>query len=60
MGCGGRLPSYLGMVIETVSRTFSKFQEDGLIAVRGRQLRILDAKRLSQLAHEPESMRMRG
>lgn len=54
------IASYLGMVIETVSRTFSRFQEDGLIAVRGRQLRILDAKRLSQQAHEPESMRMRG
>ncbi len=54
------IASYLGMVIETVSRTFSRLQEDGVIAVRGRQLRILDGTRLAKLAHEPESQRLRG
>lgn len=34
--------SYLGLKLETVSRTFSKFQEDGLMEVKQRQLRILD------------------
>ena len=34
--------SYLGLTLETVSRTFSKFQNDGLLFVRARQLRITD------------------
>lgn len=33
--------SYLGLVIETVSRSFTRLQEDGLIAVRGREIRLL-------------------
>lgn len=45
------IASYLGIVIETVSRTLTKMQDDGVIAVRGRQLRILDAARLDALAH---------
>ncbi len=43
--------SYLGLVIETVSRTLNKMQEDGLIGVHGRQVKILDMKRLSSMAH---------
>jgi CRP/FNR family transcriptional regulator len=43
--------SYLGLVIETVSRSFGKLQDDGIIQVRGRQLRILDPGRLRELAH---------
>lgn len=54
------IASYLGMVIETVSRTFSRLQDEGLINVRGRQLKILDDKRLNQLAHAPEEARLRG
>lgn len=54
------IASYLGMVIETVSRTFSKLQDDGVITVRGRQLRIVNVERLKKLAHEPEALRMRG
>lgn len=34
--------SYLGLKLETVSRTFSKFQEDGLINVQQKRIRILD------------------
>ncbi len=34
--------SYLGLVIETVSRTLSKMQDDGLIAVNGREVQVLD------------------
>src|SRR5690606_23355499 len=45
------IASYLGIVIETVSRTLTKMQEDGIIAVRGRQLRILEPARLDALAH---------
>ncbi len=42
---------YLGMVIETVSRAFTKLQDDGFIKVRGRKLRILDLSALTALAH---------
>lgn len=42
---------YLGLVIETVSRGFTRLQDDGLIKVRGRQLRILDPAGLSTMAH---------
>jgi CRP/FNR family transcriptional regulator, anaerobic regulatory protein len=38
--------SYLGMKLETVSRSFSKFAEDGLIEVHQRQVRILNVEKL--------------
>lgn len=34
--------SFLGLTLETVSRTFSRFQNDGLLFVRSRQIRITD------------------
>lgn len=40
--------SYLGLKLETVSRTFSKFQEEGLIGVQQRHIRVLDTKRLNE------------
>jgi CRP/FNR family transcriptional regulator len=43
--------SYLGLVIETVSRSFTKLQDDGLIAVRGRQIRLLQTAQLADRAH---------
>jgi CRP/FNR family transcriptional regulator len=48
--------SYLGMKLETVSRTFSKFVEDGLIKVNQRHVQILDAEGLHRIVHaaEPE------
>ena len=47
------IASYLGMVIETVSRTLTKMQEDGVIAVRGRQVTVLDAGRMDAMVHGP-------
>lgn len=47
------IASYLGMVIETVSRTLTRMQEDGVIAVRGRQVTVLDAERLDAMVHGP-------
>ena len=47
------IASYLGMVIETVSRTLTKMQDDGIISVRGRQLQILDPARLDAMVHGP-------
>jgi len=41
--------SYLGMKLETVSRILSRFQSEQLIAVRGKQIRILDAQRLQRV-----------
>jgi CRP/FNR family transcriptional regulator len=38
--------SYLGLKLETVSRAFSHFQEDGLISVKVRSVDILDLPRL--------------
>jgi CRP/FNR family transcriptional regulator len=39
--------SYLGLKLETVSRTFSKFSEEGLISVQQKAVLILDTKGLS-------------
>jgi CRP/FNR family transcriptional regulator len=41
--------SYLGLKLETVSRTFSKFQDDGLLEVKQRDIRILDLAALQGL-----------
>lgn len=41
---------YLGLAKETVSRLFSRFEQDGLISVRARQLRVNDFGRLAALA----------
>jgi CRP/FNR family transcriptional regulator len=44
------LGDYLGLALETVSRLFSRFQEEGMLEVDGRRIRILDMVRLSSLA----------
>jgi CRP/FNR family transcriptional regulator len=41
--------SYLGLKLETVSRTFSKFQDEGLLEVKQRQIRIINQAGLQQL-----------
>jgi len=38
--------SYLGLSLETVSRLFSRFQADGLVAVQQKHIRILDVEGL--------------
>ena len=43
--------SYLGLKLETVSRTFSKFQEEGLLEVKQRQIRIVDQAGLQKLVN---------
>ena len=43
--------SYLGLKLETVSRTFSKFHEEGLLAVRQREVRVLDEEGLRRLVN---------
>jgi len=41
--------SYLGLKLETVSRTFSKFSEDGIIEVKHRYVRILQPDALKKI-----------
>lgn len=41
--------SYLGMKLETVSRTFSKFSEEGIIEVKQRYVRIINAEALKKI-----------
>jgi CRP/FNR family transcriptional regulator, anaerobic regulatory protein len=43
--------SYLGLKLETVSRTFSKFVEDGIIEVKQRYVRILSPEALKQIVN---------
>jgi len=38
--------SYLGLTLETVSRTLSRFQQEGWIRVQGKQITLLDAEAL--------------
>ena len=38
--------SFLGLKLETVSRLFSRFQDDGLIEVQQKHVRILDIEGL--------------
>lgn len=41
--------SYLGLKLETVSRTFSKFVEDNIVEVKQRHVRILDTEALRRI-----------
>ena len=46
---------FLGLALETVSRGFSRLQDDGIIAVVGRRVEVLDSGELERLAHGHES-----
>jgi len=41
--------SYIGLQLETVSRLFSRFQQEGLIQVKGRLIKLLELTTLKQL-----------
>ncbi len=41
--------SYLGLKLETVSRAFSRFQDEGMITVQQKHIRILDIEKLRNL-----------
>ncbi len=51
----GDIGNYLGIAEETVSRTFSRFQEEGVITSERRYVILNDLKRLSAIAREPSS-----
>jgi len=46
--------SYLGLKLETVSRAFSHFQDDGLLEVKQRDIRVLDEAGLRRLLNEAQ------
>lgn len=41
--------TYLGLKLETVSRCFSRFHEDGILAVKQRQIQVLDPAALQRI-----------
>ena len=43
--------SYLGLKLETVSRTFSKFQDEGYLEVKQRDIRIIDQDALQRVVN---------
>ena len=45
--------SYIGLSLETVSRLFSRFQDDGLITVQQKHIRILDIPGLKAVMFQP-------
>ncbi|MDR2155969.1 MAG: fumarate/nitrate reduction transcriptional regulator Fnr [Burkholderiaceae bacterium] len=45
--------SYLGLKLETVSRTFSKFADDGIVEVKQRHVRILNTQALRNIVNTP-------
>jgi CRP/FNR family transcriptional regulator, anaerobic regulatory protein len=46
--------SYLGLKLETVSRTFSKFADEGMIEVKQRHVRILDTQALQRIVNNTQ------
>jgi CRP/FNR family transcriptional regulator len=57
------IASYLGLALETVSRGFTRLQEDGVISVLGRRVEIVDRVALARLAHagdDPGPVRVFG
>jgi CRP/FNR family transcriptional regulator len=45
--------SYLGLKLETVSRAFSKYSDDGIIEVKQKHIKILNPEALKQLVKSP-------
>lgn len=45
------LANYLGLAVETLSRMFSRMQEDHVLSANRRHIKILDEPRLKVLAH---------
>lgn len=46
---------FLGLALETVSRGFGKLQDEGIIAVTGRHVQLLEVAELNRLAHALEA-----
>jgi CRP/FNR family transcriptional regulator len=46
--------SYLGLKLETISRVLSRFQDEGLLEVQNKRIRIADLDGLRRLLNQPE------
>ena len=44
------IADYLGLALETISRMFNRFQDQGILEISGRKTRICSMKKLSRLA----------
>jgi CRP/FNR family transcriptional regulator len=44
------IANYLGLALETVSRTLSHFQDEGLLRVEGKYIRVTDRQRLTEIS----------
>ncbi len=51
------ISNYLGLAKETISRLFTRFEDDGLIDFYQKQIRLLNLKKLANLAGHPEPSR---
>ncbi len=51
------IANYLGMVVETVSRLFTRFQEEGVLQVARKEVRILSLEKLATVASGGQSLR---
>ncbi len=47
------IASYLGLVVETVSRLFTRFEEQGILTVERKQVHIRDFAKLDEMSGEP-------
>lgn len=45
--------NYLGLAVETVSRLFTRFQDEGLLSVQRKHVRIIDLPRMRAIANAP-------
>ncbi len=50
----GELSNYLALAPETLSRLLKRFEQQGLIAANGREIRLLDRRQLDALAGRPD------
>ena len=48
--------SYLGLKLETVSRAFSKFVDDGIVEVKQRHVKILDTDALKKIVNSQQCL----
>lgn len=45
------IANYLGLAVETTSRIFTRLQQQEIIAVKGKEVEVLDEHKLCELAH---------
>ncbi|MCK0106118.1 fumarate/nitrate reduction transcriptional regulator Fnr [Marinobacter sp. S0848L] len=46
------IANFLGLAVETVSRVFTRFQSQGILRAKGREVEILDVEALQTVTHE--------